>query len=97
MTWTTRALSARPYHKESLLARWPIDEVGRCGLTASNLELKRAWFQRLKPKSDEPLSHFAFNFNLRRYNEVTVRVAAVIHMQKGEGWNLGRAAQVEPS
>ena len=51
----------------------------------------------MKPKSDEPLSHFAFNFNLRRYNEVTVRVAAVIHMQKGEGWNLGRAAQVEPS
>jgi hypothetical protein len=24
--------------------------------------------KRLKPKYDEPLSHFAFNFKLRRYN-----------------------------
>jgi hypothetical protein len=26
-------------------------------------------FQRLKPKHDEPLSTFAYNFNLRRYNK----------------------------
>jgi len=30
--------------------------------------LKRAWFQRLKLKCDEPLSNFAFKFNLRRYS-----------------------------
>ena len=30
--------------------------------------IESAWFQRLKLKCDEPLSNFAFNFNLRRYN-----------------------------
>ena len=47
------------------------DEVGRCrvtpvfgrGLTALG------WFQRLKLKYDETISKFAFNFNLRHYNE----------------------------
>ena len=37
--------------------------VGRCRLTASKPVLKA----RLKRKCDEPLSNFAFNFNLRRY------------------------------
>jgi len=41
--------------------------VGRCRLTVSNPSRKRAWFQQLKLKCDEPLSNFAFNFNLRRY------------------------------
>ena len=41
--------------------------VGRCGLTLSNPISKRAWFQRLKPKSGEPLLNFGFKFNLRRY------------------------------
>jgi hypothetical protein len=27
----------------------------------------RAWFQRLNPEYDDPLSNFAFNFNMRRY------------------------------
>ena len=30
-----------------------------------------AWFQRLKPRYDGPLSNFAVDFNLRRYNEAT--------------------------
>ena len=30
---------------------------------------KRAWCQRLKPRSDKLLSNFAFNCNLRRYIE----------------------------
>ena len=29
--------------------------------------IERAWIQRLKHKYDEPLSHLAFDFNLRRY------------------------------
>jgi len=32
--------------------------------------LKAPGTKRLKPKYDEPLSKFAFKFNLRRYNEV---------------------------
>ena len=34
---------------------------------APSPRVDRAWFQRWKPKYDEPLSNFAFNFNLRRY------------------------------
>jgi hypothetical protein len=30
--------------------------------------VERVWFQLLKVKCDEPLSDFAFNFNLRRYS-----------------------------
>jgi hypothetical protein len=41
--------------------------VGLCWLTQSNRIRTCAWFQRLKVKCDEPLSNFAFNFNLRRY------------------------------
>ena len=33
--------------------------------------LKAPGTKRLKLKCDEPLSNFAFNFNLRRYNLVT--------------------------
>jgi len=35
------------------------------------------WFQRLKLQYDEPLSNFAFNFNLRRYNKAVQRHAAL--------------------
>ena len=31
--------------------------------------IERALFQRLKMTSDEPLSRFAFKFNLRHYSE----------------------------
>jgi len=42
--------------------------VGRCRFTLSNPSGKRAWFQRLKLSCGEPLSNFAFKFNLRRYS-----------------------------
>jgi len=43
--------------------------VGRCRLTPDQTRRRvdRAWFQRLKPKCDEPLSNFACKFNLRRF------------------------------
>jgi hypothetical protein len=38
----------------------------------------RAWIPRLKPRYDEPLLNFAFNFKVRRYNKVSrvVRIPA---------------------
>jgi len=39
-----------------------------CDLTTC-YSIKSAWCQRLELKCDEPLSSFAFNFNLRRYVE----------------------------
>jgi len=38
-----------------------------------NPTLKAPGTNRLKLKSDEPLTNFAFNFNLRRYNPVRLR------------------------
>jgi len=38
--------------------------------------MDRAWCQRLKLNNDEPLSSFAFNFNLRRCTEATIAAAA---------------------
>ena len=35
------------------------------------LKLDSTWFQRLKLQYDEPLSNFAFKFNLRHYNWAT--------------------------
>jgi len=37
-------------------------------LTTGSPRVDGAWFQRLKLKNDEPLSHFAFKFNLGRYS-----------------------------
>ena len=48
--------------------------VGRGRLTLSNPSRNRAWFRRLKPKCEEPLLHFAFNFNSRRCNTVLQNV-----------------------
>jgi hypothetical protein len=41
----------------------------------------RDWFQCLKLECDEPLSHFAFKFNLRRYT--MARAEAVAHLATG--------------
>jgi hypothetical protein len=49
-------------------------QVGRCRLTVSHPSRKRVWFQRLKLQCDEPLSNFAFNVNLRRYNQEKIFV-----------------------
>jgi hypothetical protein len=40
-----------------------------CDLTTCHF-IESACFQRLMLKCDEPLSNFAFNFNLRRYDKV---------------------------
>jgi hypothetical protein len=42
-------------------------KVGRCRLNPLKPRVESAWFQRLKLGYDEPLSRFAFNFDLRRY------------------------------
>ena len=42
--------------------------VGRCRLDPSCSRVDRAWFRRLKLKSDETLLNFALNFHLRRYS-----------------------------
>jgi len=41
--------------------------VGRCGLTQSKPVLKAPETERLRLQYDEPLSNFAFEFNVRRY------------------------------
>jgi hypothetical protein len=44
--------------------------VGRCrGCQYQNPSSKHAWFQRFKLQCDEPLSNFAFKFNLRCYSK----------------------------
>ena len=43
-------------------------QVGRCRLPLSNPHRKRLETKRSKLKCDEPLSNFAFNFNLRRHS-----------------------------
>jgi hypothetical protein len=44
-------------------------QVGRCRLTLSKPKLKAPGTERLKLEYDEPLSSFAFTFNLRRYTQ----------------------------
>jgi len=66
VTW--RALPGRLYAKGQSCV------VGQCRLTLSNPSRTRAWFQRLKLICDEPLSNFAFNFNLRRYSVAALRI-----------------------
>ena len=48
-------------------------KVGRCKLTVSKPVLKAPVVQRLKLEYAEPLSNFAFNFNLRRYSKGVIR------------------------
>jgi len=40
------------------------------------LKLESAWFLRLKLTYEAPVSYFAFNFNLRHYNEVRAHQGA---------------------
>jgi hypothetical protein len=58
-----------------------VEKVGRCKLNPMKPMLKATGTRRLKLECDEPLSNFAFNFNLRRYKkaireEVAQRAAA---------------------
>ena len=47
-------------------------EAGRCRLTPVESHVESAWIQLLKVQYDKLPSTFAFNFNLRRYNERNV-------------------------
>jgi H+-transporting ATPase len=69
------------YHPNEYNDDWPsyfYIPVGRCRFTVSQAVLKCLWFQRLKPQYAEPLSNFAFNFNLRRYIPVIALVTITI-------------------
>ena len=70
MTW--QAFSGRPWKGGSggprrALVEQATAEVGRCRLNPVEARFERDWFQCLKLTYDEPLSNFAFNFNLCRY------------------------------
>ena len=41
-------------------------------LTLGGPRVDRAWFQLLYPEYDEPLSNFAFKFNLRHFSLASV-------------------------
>jgi len=58
---------AKPETSGELFADAMDSVVGRCRFTVSKPVLKAPMVQRLKLQYDEPLSHFAFTFNLRRY------------------------------
>ena len=42
--------------------------VRRCGLTPAARGVESTWFERMKLRSDEPISNFPFNFKLRCYS-----------------------------
>ena len=72
--------------------------VGRCRLTVSNPSWKQARCQRSKLKYHEPLSKFAFKFNLRRYNTwlaLTWRVAYKRAVQQVYRSADGRVTEAE--
>ena len=74
-------------------------KVGRCRLAVS----KPVWFQRLKLECDEPLSNFAFDFNLRRYSKAAelgntdacIRVASRMYADRPYAREVGRVERVE--
>ena len=58
--------------------------VGRCRLSPVEARVEWGWFQCVKPKYDDPLSKFAFSFNVRRYIMVVLQTE-----------HPGRAAQAD--
>jgi hypothetical protein len=47
--------------------------------------------QRLKAKCDEPLSNFAFEFKLRRYNQVAIELVYLWEKYGAASWKWARA------
>jgi hypothetical protein len=43
-----------------------LDKVGWCKLKPVEASVDSGWLQRLKLRYEEPVSHFAFKFNVRR-------------------------------
>jgi hypothetical protein len=65
--------------------------VGRCRLTPGWPRLVCAWLPRLKLKSVEALSNFAFNLNLRRYTWAEEEAEAKARGVNTTGWDkVGR-------
>ena len=59
-------------------------------------ELKPPGTKRLKLFCDDPLSTFAFEYNLRRYNLVTMEWWSQLWLNEGQGLTLVRfSAQLE--
>ena len=54
-------------------ARESFTQVGRCRLTLSKPTLKAPGIERLKLTRDDPLSNFAFKFNLRPCTQVAMK------------------------
>ena len=66
-----------------------IDWVGRCRLTPDSLRVHRTLCQRLKLEYDTPLSTFALNFNLCRYNwENSEHLHDMLGQDQGRGLHL---------
>ena len=63
--------------------------VRRYRFTLVETRVERAWFRRLTLKYDEPLSNFAFNFNLRRYKTVIVAALDGTFQRQAFGHVLG--------
>jgi len=53
-----------------------LSQGGLLQVETPGIRVIRAWFQRLKPKYDEPLSNFAFNFYLRPFIKTPETYAA---------------------
>jgi len=60
-------MDINPYEFEAPWDKYELATVERCRLKPVESRVEPAWFQRLKPKCDEPLSKPAFDFNFRRY------------------------------
>ena len=110
-----RALPTDVFHKGMMIAGCPavvtqvVDgaeaedgttiEVGRCMLNPVEARVETNCFQLLKLKDDEPLSKFAFSFNLRHYIEgfymaAGAAVADVDMYEEGECMSTLHAAKL---
>jgi hypothetical protein len=58
-------------------------KVGRCRLKNVKTGVESAVYQHLKLDCDEPLSNFAFKFNLRRYTKDYLRFTAMFNITAG--------------
>jgi hypothetical protein len=58
-------------------------KVGRRRLNIVETSVESALYQHMKLECDEPLSNFAFKFNLRRYTKDYLRFTAMFNITAG--------------
>ena len=58
-------------------------KVGRCRLKIVETSVESDFYQHLKLECDEPLSNFAFKFNLRHYAKDYLRFTAMFNITAG--------------